>query len=129
MTTTTTFPVLVDEHAAAAALGMSVFWLRKDRSTTRIVPWVKLGTRVRLATSPAATSRSLRASRAAPERIVTARRDVASTGAQLEAEQARAARIAASLDVVGHAVAAWWAAQCTASAALDQVVERANPIA
>jgi hypothetical protein len=37
----------VDEHAAAAALGVSVFWLQKDRCGKRIIPFYKLGGSVR----------------------------------------------------------------------------------
>lgn len=37
----------VDEIAAAQALGMSVAWLRKDRYGKRIVPFFRLGGRVR----------------------------------------------------------------------------------
>ena len=40
-------PVLVNEHACAEAIGMSVFFLRKDRRTKRCVPFVRLGTSVR----------------------------------------------------------------------------------
>ena len=37
----------VDEKTLAATLGMSVAWLRKDRSGARIVPFYRLGTSVR----------------------------------------------------------------------------------
>ena len=37
----------VDEKTLAACLGMSVAWLRKDRSGARIVPFYRLGTSVR----------------------------------------------------------------------------------
>ena len=37
----------VDEKTLAEALGMSVAWLRKDRSGARIVPFYRLGTSVR----------------------------------------------------------------------------------
>ena len=47
MNTVPTPIVAVDEHAVAAAIGMSVHWVRKDRSTKRLLPFVKLGTSVR----------------------------------------------------------------------------------
>jgi hypothetical protein len=37
----------VDEQAAAAALGMSVGWLRKDRYGKRTIPFFRLGGRIR----------------------------------------------------------------------------------
>lgn len=37
----------VDDKAIAAALGMSVAWVRKDRTTNRTVPFFRLGTSVR----------------------------------------------------------------------------------
>ena len=37
----------VDEKTMAACLGMSVAWLRKDRSGARIVPFYRLGSSVR----------------------------------------------------------------------------------
>ena len=37
----------VDEKTLAATLGMSVAWLRKDRSGARIVPFFRLGSSVR----------------------------------------------------------------------------------
>ena len=37
----------VDEKTLAACLGMSVAWLRKDRSGARIVPFYRLGSSVR----------------------------------------------------------------------------------
>lgn len=37
----------VDEKTLAATLGMSVAWLRKDRSGARIVPFYRLGSSVR----------------------------------------------------------------------------------
>ena len=37
----------VDEKTLAEALGMSVAWLRKDRSGARIVPFYRLGTSIR----------------------------------------------------------------------------------
>ena len=40
-------PILIDEIAAAEALGVSVHFLRKDRRTKRIIPFVKLGDAVR----------------------------------------------------------------------------------
>lgn len=40
-------PIAVDEHACAAAIGMSVAWLRKDRRTARLVPFYRLGGSVR----------------------------------------------------------------------------------
>lgn len=47
MTSSTSTPLAVDERAAAAALGMSVAWLRKDRLTSRRIPFYKIGTTVR----------------------------------------------------------------------------------
>ena len=38
---------LVDERACAAALGMSLGWVRKDRQGQRVLPFVKLGGSVR----------------------------------------------------------------------------------
>jgi hypothetical protein len=45
----TEIPVVggVDERAAARALGMSVGWLRKDRYDKRLIPFFRLGGRVR----------------------------------------------------------------------------------
>jgi hypothetical protein len=40
-------PIAVDERACAAALGMSVAWLRKDRLGSRLLPHFKLGSSVR----------------------------------------------------------------------------------
>ena len=37
----------VDEKTLAESIGMSVAWLRKDRSGARIVPFYRLGTAVR----------------------------------------------------------------------------------
>lgn len=37
----------VDENAAAAALGLSVSWLQKDRCGRRIIPFYKIGGNVR----------------------------------------------------------------------------------
>ena len=37
----------VDEKTLAEVIGMSVAWLRKDRSGARIVPFYRLGTSVR----------------------------------------------------------------------------------
>lgn len=37
----------VDEKTLAACLGMSVAWLRKDRSGARVVPFFRLGSSVR----------------------------------------------------------------------------------
>ena len=37
----------VDEKTLAEALGMSVAWLRKDRSGARTVPFYRLGTSIR----------------------------------------------------------------------------------
>ena len=37
----------VDEKTLAEALGMSVAWLRKDRSGARTVPFFRLGSSVR----------------------------------------------------------------------------------
>ncbi len=36
-------PVVVDEHVAAEALGVSVSWLRKDRYGKRVIPHCKMG--------------------------------------------------------------------------------------
>lgn len=38
---------LVDEFACAAAIRMSVSWLRNDRRTKRIVPVIRIGTSIR----------------------------------------------------------------------------------
>jgi hypothetical protein len=38
---------LCDDNTAAAALGLSVHWLRKDRRKSRIIPFVQIGTAVR----------------------------------------------------------------------------------
>lgn len=40
-------PIAVDEHSCAAAIGMSVAWLRKDRRGARLVPFYRLGGSVR----------------------------------------------------------------------------------
>ncbi len=40
-------PIAVDETACAAAIGMSVAWLRKDRRGARLVPFYRLGGSVR----------------------------------------------------------------------------------
>ena len=37
----------VDEKTLAEAIGMSVAWLRKDRSGARVVPFFRLGSSVR----------------------------------------------------------------------------------
>lgn len=37
----------VDDKTIAAALGMSVAWVRKDRTTNRTVPFFRLGTAIR----------------------------------------------------------------------------------
>lgn len=39
--------IAVDETACAQAIGMSVAWLRLDRRTKRIVPFYRLGGRIR----------------------------------------------------------------------------------
>lgn len=36
----------VNEAEAAAAIGMSVAWLRKDRRTHRLIPYYRLGGRI-----------------------------------------------------------------------------------
>jgi hypothetical protein len=36
----------VDEHEAAKIIGMSVFFLRKDRRTKRLIPFYRLGDRI-----------------------------------------------------------------------------------
>ena len=38
---------LCDDNAVAAALGLSVHWLRKDRRKARIIPFVQIATAVR----------------------------------------------------------------------------------
>jgi hypothetical protein len=40
-------PIAVDEHATAAAIGMSVHWLRKDRRGQRVVPFFRIGGAIR----------------------------------------------------------------------------------
>jgi hypothetical protein len=40
-------PIAVDEHVAAKALGLSVFFLRKDRQTNRRIPFYKIGSACR----------------------------------------------------------------------------------
>jgi hypothetical protein len=47
MSSTATAPIAVDEHTAARALGLSVFFLRKDRRTVRRLPFYKIGACVR----------------------------------------------------------------------------------
>jgi hypothetical protein len=39
--------IIVDEYSCAAALGMSVGWLRADRLGKRILPFYKIGGAVR----------------------------------------------------------------------------------
>ena len=39
--------ITVDEKAAAEAIGMSVFWLQKDRQTNKHIPFYRVGGRVR----------------------------------------------------------------------------------
>ncbi len=39
-------PIAVGEVEAAKAIGMSVFFLRKDRRTKRVIPYLKIGDRV-----------------------------------------------------------------------------------
>jgi hypothetical protein len=39
--------IIVDEHACAASLGLSVGWLRADRLGKRIIPFYKIGGAVR----------------------------------------------------------------------------------
>jgi hypothetical protein len=36
----------VDEHEAAIRIGMSVFFLRKDRRTKRLIPFYRIGDRI-----------------------------------------------------------------------------------
>lgn len=50
-------PILIGESAAAEALGVSVAFLRKDRRSKRLVPFIKLGTAVRY--SPAAITAAM----------------------------------------------------------------------
>ena len=40
-------PVALNEKQAAAQLNISVFWLRKDRRTKRIIPFYRIGDLVR----------------------------------------------------------------------------------
>ena len=47
MTSLPLAPHLVDERVAAAALGMSLEWIRKDRRGARIVPFYKIGSACR----------------------------------------------------------------------------------
>lgn len=44
---TTSPPLLVDEHAIAAMLGLSVATLQKDRRTVRRFPFVRIGKSIR----------------------------------------------------------------------------------
>jgi len=39
--------VAVDEHAVAAAIGMSVHFVRKDRRTKRLLPYFRIGGSIR----------------------------------------------------------------------------------
>jgi hypothetical protein len=45
--TATTPRIGVDEIEMAAAIGMSVGWLRKDRRSKRLIPFFRLGDRVK----------------------------------------------------------------------------------
>ena len=45
--TPTPNPIAVDEYAIAAAIGMSVHWLRKDRRGKRVVPFFRIGGAIR----------------------------------------------------------------------------------
>lgn len=38
-------PLTVDEHVIAKAIGMSVHFIRKDRSTKRLLPFYRVGDR------------------------------------------------------------------------------------
>ena len=38
-------PIAVDDHVIAKAIGMSVHFIRKDRSTKRIIPFYRVGDR------------------------------------------------------------------------------------
>lgn len=40
-------PIAVDEHVVAAALGLSVHWVRKDRIGKRLVPFYRIGGAIR----------------------------------------------------------------------------------
>ncbi|MDB5779963.1 MAG: hypothetical protein JWP93_2328 [Polaromonas sp.] len=40
-------PIAVDEKAFAAAIGVSVAWLRKDRLTKRLIPFYRIGSHIR----------------------------------------------------------------------------------
>jgi len=39
-------PLAINEHEAAARLGMSVQWLRKDRYGAQVIPFYRVGSRV-----------------------------------------------------------------------------------
>lgn len=39
--------IAVDERACAAAIGMSLTWLRRDRRTKRLIPYARLGGSIR----------------------------------------------------------------------------------
>jgi hypothetical protein len=39
--------IAIDERQCAQAIGMSVHWLRKDRRTKRLIPFIRIGTAVR----------------------------------------------------------------------------------
>ena len=45
--TTTATPIVVDDRTCAAALGMSIHWVRKDRVGKQLLPFFRLGTCVR----------------------------------------------------------------------------------
>lgn len=40
------YQIAIDERQCAAAIGMSVAWLRKDRRTKRLIPYYRIGDRV-----------------------------------------------------------------------------------
>jgi hypothetical protein len=39
--------IAVDEHAVAAALSVSVWWVRKDRIKARLIPFYRIGGHIR----------------------------------------------------------------------------------
>ena len=40
-------PIAVDERVCAPAIGKSVAWLRKDRLSTKIIPFYRIGKSIR----------------------------------------------------------------------------------
>ena len=49
----------VDEQTIANTIGMSLAWVRKDRRTKRLLPFIRIGRSIRY--SPAAVARALAA--------------------------------------------------------------------